>query len=152
MITLDTLENTTRPYKRRKRVGRGPGSGRGKTCGRGEKGAGSRSGYKRRWGYEGGQMRLHMKLPKRGFSNVRFQKRLESVNLVTIEEHYTDGEEVTRETLWLKRLIRGDGYGLKILGEGTLTKKVVIVADAISDSAKEKLEANKIEFRLSDTL
>ncbi len=82
MITLGSLKNPTRKRRSVKRVGRGPGSGKGKTCGRGEKGAGARSGYKRRYGYEGGQFRTFMKLPIRGFSNAMFRKlKLNTVNL-----------------------------------------------------------------------
>jgi len=146
MTDLKQLENTSRPYKTRKRVGRGPGSKLGKTCGRGVKGAGSRSGYTRRWGYEGGQMRMHMKMPKRGFSNVRFQKRLEAVNLGMIEEHFQDGEEVSYESLFLKRLVRGNGYGVKVLGDGELTKKVIFVVDDISESARQKIEKAGIQI------
>jgi large subunit ribosomal protein L15 len=111
------------------------------------KGAGSRSGYTRRWGYEGGQMRMHMKMPKRGFSNVRFQKRLESVNLGMIQEHFEDGDEVSYETLFFKRLVRGNGYGVKLLGDGEITKKVVLFVDEISQSAKEKIEKAGIEAK-----
>jgi len=146
MTDLKQLENTSRPYKTRKRVGRGPGSKLGKTCGRGVKGAGSRSGYTRRWGYEGGQMRMHMKMPKRGFSNVPFQKRLEAVNLGMIEEHFQDGEEVSYESLFLKRLVRGNGYGVKVLGDGELTKKVIFVVDDISESARQKIEKAGIQI------
>ena len=147
MTELNSLKNTSRPSKARKRVGRGPGSKLGKTCGRGVKGAGSRSGYTHRWGYEGGQMRMHMKMPKRGFSNVRFQKRLESVNLGMIQEHFQDGDEVSYETLFFKRLVRGNGYGVKLLGDGELTKKVILFVDEISQSAKEKIEKAGIEVK-----
>ena len=85
MFKLHSLKNTTKERKPRKLLGRGIGSGLGKTCGRGEKGAGSRSGYTRRYGYEGGQFRMFMKIPIRGFSNVRFQHRLTSVNLSQID-------------------------------------------------------------------
>ena len=145
MTDLSALKNNSRPYKMRKRVGRGPGSKLGKTCGRGVKGAGSRSGYTRRWGYEGGQMRMQMKMPKRGFSNVRFQKRLEAVNLGMIEEHFQDGDEVSYETLFLKRLVRGNGYGVKLLGDGEITKKVIFVVDDISEAAREKIEKAGIQ-------
>ena len=147
MTNLSELSNTSRPKKARKRLGKGPGSKLGKTCGRGQKGAGSRSGYTRRLGYEGGQMRMHMKMPKRGFSNVRFQKRLEAVNLGIIQEHFEDGEEVSYETLFIKRLVRGNGYGVKILGDGELTKKVILLVDDISEVARQKLEKAGIEVR-----
>lgn len=150
MITLSSLKNTTRPHKRAKLLGRGPGSGKGKTCGRGHKGAGSRAGYKRRWGYEGGQMRLHMKLPERGFSNVRFRKELETVNLFQIQSVFSDGEKVNIETLRQHGLISGRVIGVKILGEGNLSKKVSIEADMISAGAREKLQQAKISVTLKN--
>lgn len=146
MKTLNTLKDTARVRKPLKRVGRGPGSKLGKTCGRGEKGAGSRSGYKRRLGYEGGQMRMHMKMPTRGFNNVRFAKRLDAVNLIQIEAMYQDGEVVNAESLAKHGFIGGKTHGIKILGEGELKKKVKIEATSISASAKEKLQKAKIQF------
>lgn len=148
MITLSNLKNSSLKRKKRKRVGRGIGSGLGKTCGRGEKGAGARSGYKRRLGYEGGQMRLFMKLPVRGFSNERFRKSLHTVNLSDIEAHFEDGEKVTIETLAERGFISGRTYGVKLLGNGNLTKQVSIEVDAISDGARQKLQHAKIEFKV----
>lgn len=150
MITLDNLKNTTRAYKQSKRVGRGPGCGKGKTCGRGQKGAGSRSGYKRRWGYEGGQMRLHMKSPKRGFSNARFRQELDTINLYQIEQVYQDGDVVNEDTLRANGLLSGQSYGIKLLGDGELTKKVTIEVNEISAPAREKLEQAKIKFTIVD--
>lgn len=146
MTTLNDLKNTSRPKKAYRRVGRGLGSGLGKTCARGQKGAGARSGWRRRWGYEGGQMRMFMKLPERGFSNVRFQRLLHTVNLSDIENFYNDGEEVNLITLAERGFIKGATYGWKLLGNGKITKKVKIEADEISDGAKEKLKAANIEF------
>jgi large subunit ribosomal protein L15 len=146
MITLSTLSNCCNPRRDIKRVGRGPGSGKGKTCGRGEKGAGSRSGYKRRWGYEGGQMRLHMKTPKRGFSNVRFRKELETINLYQIDDVFEDGDLVNEQSLRDNGLISGPIHGIKLLGDGELTKKVKIEVTAVSASAREKLQQAKIAF------
>ena len=94
MFSLSNLKNSTRKKIAPKRVGRGLGSGLGKTCGRGEKGAGSRSGYKRRYGYEGGQFRTFMKMPERGFSNARFRRAYDSINLGQIENMFNDGETV----------------------------------------------------------
>lgn len=145
MTSLNSLKNTSRPKKKYKRVGRGIGSGLGKTCGRGEKGAGARSGYKRRWGYEGGQMRLFMKLPERGFSNARFQRSMHTVNLSDLEAAFDDGDHVTIETLAQRGFIRGRTYGVKLLGNGKLTKQLKIEVDAISDGAREKLQKAKIE-------
>lgn len=149
MISLATLKNTSLKRKPVKRVGRGPGSGKGKTCGRGEKGAGARSGYKTRQGYEGGQFRTFMKLPIRGFSNARFRKpQFDIVNLDQINEMYEDGETVNAQTLAEKGFINGPCAGIKILGNGELTKKVKIDADAISASAREKLQKAKIPISL----
>lgn len=149
MMTLDSMKDTSRERKSVKRVGRGPGSKLGKTCGRGEKGAGSRSGYKRRWGYEGGQMRMHMKMPKRGFSNVRFSKKFDAVNLMQIEALFSDGEVVNAESLVKHGLIHSRSYGVKILAEGDLTKKVSFSVDAFSASAREKLLQKK--FVINET-
>jgi large subunit ribosomal protein L15 len=148
MITLDKLQNSSRDFKRRKRVGRGIGSGLGKTCGRGEKGAGSRSGYKRRWGYEGGQFRTFAKMPIRGFSNARFRKAYDTVNLAQIENAFDDGEVVNAFTLAERGFLSGLTYGIKILGEGELTKKVTIEVAALSESAREKLQKAGIPFTL----
>jgi large subunit ribosomal protein L15 len=149
MITLNTLKNASRPYKKNKRVGRGPGSGLGKTCGRGEKGAGSRSGYTRRLGYEGGQFRTYMKLPVRGFNNNAFKKTYETINLGQISNIFNDGDIVSLETLLQKGYLNGRPGPLKILGDGTLTKNVRIHANAVSESAREKLVQDKVEFNLS---
>jgi large subunit ribosomal protein L15 len=149
MTSLNQLKDTHRVRKTRKRVGRGVGSGLGKTCGRGEKGAGSRSGYKRRWGYEGGQMRLFMKLPSRGFSNARFRRPYDVVNLKQINDAFEDGETVDLEALVMKGLLSGPTYGVKLLGHGELSKKVTIELDDISETAKEKLDAKKIAYKIS---
>lgn len=146
MVTLGTLKNTTRPRKNVKRVGRGLGSGLGKTCGRGEKGAGSRSGYKRRHTYEGGQFRMFMKMPIRGFNNARFRTEYEAINLKQIDAMFEDGDVVNAKTLVERGYMKGRGKLLKILGNGDLKKKVTIEADAYSDSAKEKLQHAKIAF------
>lgn len=148
MIKLSELENSSRDLKKSKRVGRGISSGRGKTCGRGTKGAGARSGYKRRYGYEGGQFRLYMKLPIRGFSNERFRKRYDSINLDLIDKLFNDGDVVSLESLRERGYIKGVSYGLKVLGNGTLTKKISIQAASYSDSAKQKLQEANIEFAI----
>lgn len=149
MFTLESLKNTTRPRKNVKRVGRGLGSGLGKTCGRGEKGAGSRSGYKRRHTYEGGQFRMFMKMPIRGFNNARFRVEYEAVNLSQINKMFEDGDIVNTATLMERGFIKGRNVLVKVLGNGELTKKVKIEADAFSKSAEEKLNKAKIVFRLS---
>ncbi|KIC76798.1 50S ribosomal protein L15 [Neochlamydia sp. TUME1] len=148
MTSLDKLQDVSRERKKRRRVGRGIGSGLGKTCGRGEKGAGSRSGYKRRLGYEGGQFRLFMKLPIRGFSNARFSNKYETVNLGQINEMYSDGETVNAQTLAEKGFVRGKIRGIKILGDGELNKKVKIEVKAVSSAAQEKLQKAKIAIEI----
>ena len=151
MISLATLKNSSANRRDVKRVGRGPGSGKGKTCGRGEKGAGSRSGYKRRYGYEGGQFRTFMKLPIRGFSNAMFKKQpLLTINLAEIDAIYEDGETVNLDTLHEKGFFKGNVRGLKILGNGELTKKVTIEAVMVSAAAKEKLRNTKAKITLSN--
>lgn len=148
MITLSTLKNTTRTELRSKRVGRGIGSGVGKTCGRGQKGAGARSGYKRRFGYEGGQFRTFMKIPQRGFSQARFRKPYHVINLFQINEMFEDGETVNLESLAERGYLSGKTYGIKILGSGEITKKLTIEAHALSDCAREKLNSAKVSFTL----
>lgn len=145
MINLSNLKNLTRPFKKVKRVGRGIGSGRGKTCGRGEKGAGARSGYKRRWGYEGGQFRTFMKIPERGFSNERFRRPYDVINLKQIEASFNDGETVNAQTLADKGFLSGVTYGIKVLGNGSLSKKVKLEVAALSATAQEKLNKANIE-------
>jgi large subunit ribosomal protein L15 len=148
MITLSTLKDSTRFHKRTKRVGRGIGSGVGKTCGRGQKGAGARSGYKRRFGYEGGQFRTFMKIPQRGFSQARFRKPYHVINLFQINEMFDEGETVNLQTLAERGYLSGRTYGIKILGTGEITKKLSIEAHAFSDCAIEKLNTAKVSFTL----
>lgn len=148
MITLSTLTNTHRPYKKVQRVGRGAGSKRGKTCGRGVKGYKSRTGYSRRYGHEGGQLPLYRKLPCRGFTNGRFTSEVVAVNLSRIDELFSDGEQVNLGTLRQKGLApRRAAGGLKILGGGELTKKVTIEAHHFSQTARDKLEKASVSFK-----
>lgn len=143
-IKLENLRNTTCKTKRRKLLGRGPGSGRGKTSGRGHKGAGSRSGYKVRAGTIGGGVPLHRRVPTRGFSNARFKKSFDIINLGLIDQIYDKGETVSLETLRKKGYIRGFSQGIKVLGNGELTKSVSFEVASISAGAKKKLEKAKI--------
>jgi large subunit ribosomal protein L15 len=147
-MDLNSLENRTRPWKRCRRVGRGVGSGLGKTCGRGHKGAGSRSGWKKRERYEGGQIPLYRKLPERGFSRVRFQKRYDCINLGQIEQMFSEGEVVSIESLREHCFIKGTSYGVKILAEGELTKKVTFEVQAISQQAEEKLKKAGLSYTI----
>lgn len=121
------------------RRGRGHGSGNGKTAGKGHKGQKARSGAPR-IGFEGGQMPLYRRLPKRGFKN-RNTKEIISVNLSTLEKVFSDGEDVTIETLIAKGVIKNPKDGVKILGNGELTKKLNVQANAFSASATEKIQA-----------
>lgn len=142
MTDLSFLHNVSRPVQSRKRLGRGPGSGLGKTSGRGQKGAGARAGYKRRYGYEGGQFRTFMKMPIRGFSNVRFARKFKIINLEQIEAVFNDGDVVDTQSLFEKGFINSPKEKVKLLGNGTLTKKITIKVDAISNGAKEKLRSH----------
>lgn len=148
MITLHSLKNTSRPKKVSKRVGRGPGSGLGRTCGRGNKGDGSRSGRKERHSYEGGQFPLFRKLPERGFSNAAFKKSFFVINLGQITEWFEDGDKVNETSLRDRSFIKGRIDGIKVLGTGEIQKKVTIEADAFSATAKEKLDAAKVNYSL----
>lgn len=121
------------------RRGRGHGSGNGKTAGKGHKGQKARSGAPR-IGFEGGQMPLYRRLPKRGFKN-RNTKEIISVNLSTLEKVFSEGEDVTIETLIAKGVIKNPKDGVKILGNGELTKKLNVQANAFSASAAEKIQA-----------
>ena len=122
-----------------KRKGRGPGSGNGKTAGRGQKGQNSRSGGGVRVGFEGGQMPLSRRVPKRGFNNI-FAKPLEAVN-VSVLEMFEDGAVVDAAALLESGVLSKCVYGVKILGNGEITKKLTVKANAFSASAKEKIEA-----------
>ena len=122
-----------------KRKGRGHGTGNGKTAGRGHKGQHARSGGGVRVGFEGGQMPLSRRVPKRGFNNI-FAKPFEAVN-VSVFECFEDGAVVGVEELLAKGILSKCQYGLKVLGNGELTKKVTIKANAFSESAKAKIEA-----------
>ena len=123
----------------RKRKGRGPGTGNGKTAGRGHGGQNSRSGGGVRVGFEGGQMPLVRRLPKRGFNNI-FAKPLDSVNVSQLEQ-FRSGSKVTIQSLMDKGLISKPKHGVKILAGGELTKKLTVQASAFSESAKAKIEA-----------
>ena len=121
-----------------KRKGRGHGSGNGKTGGRGHKGQKARSGGKVRVGFEGGQMPLARRVPKRGFNNI-FAKPLTAVNVACLN-HFDDGAVVDAAALIEKGILNACPYGLQVLSNGTLTKKVTVKAAAFSESAKEKIE------------
>ena len=123
----------------RKRLGRGIGSGLGKTSGKGHKGAKARSGGGKRPGFEGGQMPLTMRLPKRGFTN-NFRKEYVAINVSRLEV-FDDGATVTPVELIEMGIIKKIGDGVKIMGDGELTKKLTVLATKFTASAKEKIEA-----------
>lgn len=127
-------------FKKRKRIGRGPGSGQGKTAGKGTKGAQSRSGYSRKLGFEGGQMAIYRRLPKRGFTNARFAVEYAALNLADLDD-FRDGDLVDLETAKERQLVKKGARRLKILGVGDLKSKLTIRAQAFSESAKRKIEA-----------
>jgi large subunit ribosomal protein L15 len=136
-MKLDSLTPVTGSTKTRKRVGRGAGSGLGRTSGRGEKGAQARSGFKRRPWFEGGQMALARRLPKRGFTNL-FRKEFQIVNLEAIENLGLD--TVDAQILADNGLVRSALKPIKILADGELKLKVTVTASAFSESAKEQIE------------
>ena len=136
-MKLDSLTPVPGSTKNRKRVGRGHGSGLGKSAGRGDKGAQQRSGFKRRPWFEGGQMALARRLPRRGFTNI-FRKESQIVNLEAIESLGLD--TVDAQILADNGLVRSALKPIKILGDGELKSKVTITASAFSASAKEQIE------------
>lgn len=133
---LSPAEESVKPAWRK---GRGPGSGNGKTAGKGHKGQNARSGGGVRPGFEGGQIPLYRKLPKRGFNN-RFAKEYAIVNLDALNS-FNDGDTVNLEALMSCGKIKKALDGLKILGNGEITKKITVQAKVFSKSAKEKIEA-----------
>jgi large subunit ribosomal protein L15 len=140
-MMIHEITSKTGRYRARKRIGRGEGSGHGGTAGRGHKGAKSRSGWKRRPYFEGGQMSFVRRLPKRGFTNVTFRNEYHVVNLKTLEARADDGAAVSAESLAAAGVIRDTKLPLKILGEGELTKKLTVTAARFSASARRKIEA-----------
>ena len=138
-LELHNLHPAPGAKKPRKRVGRGPGSGNGKTAGRGHKGQRSRSGYSRRYGFEGGQMPLVRRIPKRGFTNL-FRVEYQVVNVADLERLFEAGEEINVETLVAKGLVRAK-QPVKILGMGELKKSLVVHAHKFSGSARSKIES-----------
>ena len=122
------------------RKGRGAGSGNGKTAGKGHKGQNARSGGGVRPGFEGGQLPLYRKLPKRGFNNYRFAAKYAVINVDDLNK-FNDGDVVDCEALLANRIINKCFDGIKVLGEGELTKKLTVKASVFSASAKEKIEA-----------
>jgi large subunit ribosomal protein L15 len=137
-LELHGLKPAKGANKKPKRVGRGPGSGHGKTATRGEKGQKSRSGFSQKPGFEGGQMPLHRRIPKRGFTN-KFAKQYAVLNVGELNK-LEDGASVTPELLIEKRVIKKSLDGLRVLGKGELTRKLSVRAHHFSESAKKKIE------------
>ena len=139
-MDLHTLKVALGSKKTASRVGRGSSSGSGKTSGRGHKGQKARSGYSRKAGFEGGQLPLYRRLPKRGFSNYEFKTKYAVINLSDLnkfEENTTVTPEILKDTGFVKNQLDG----IKVLGNGTLDKKVNVKAHKFSETAKEKIEA-----------
>jgi len=138
-MRLNELAPAPGARKPRKRLGRGVGSGRGKTAGRGTKGFNSRSGGGVRPGYEGGQMPIHRRLPKRGFTNV-FRKEFAVVNLRDLA-HFESGSTVDEIALVRAGLVKGRRDGIKLLGQGEIRVALTVKLDAVSKTARKKIEA-----------
>ena len=138
-MELNELKYTKGSTRNVKRVGRGTSSGHGKTSGRGQKGQNARSGGGVRIGFEGGQNPLVFRVAKRGFSNYNFETRYATINLSDLER-FSDGAEVTPELLKEMGLVKKQLDGIKVLGNGKLTKKLTVKANKFSKSAKEAIE------------
>ena len=136
-MNLSNLKPPAGQTKMRKRIGRGMGSGHGKTSTRGSKGQRAGTGFGQKRGFEGGQMPLHRRLPKRGFTNI-FKKEFAIINLVQLEK--LEGDHFTVDDLIQLGLVRKLGEGLRVLGTGTLTRKITVEAHHFSKSALEKIQ------------
>lgn len=138
-MNLHELKPAAGSRRKRKRIGRGPGSGSGKTAGRGEKGQKSRSGYSAKRGFEGGQMPLHRRLPKRGFTNI-FRTEYRTLNVEQLNR-FEAGSELTPESLQDSGLLRKGKLGVKILGNGEIKIALTIKAHKFTKAAVQKIEA-----------
>ena len=139
-MKLNELTAVAGATKEAKRIGRGHGSGQGKTAGKGHKGQKARAGRGMRPGFEGGQMPLQRRLPKRGFNNI-FRIEMAIVNVAALDKAFEAGETVTVDALVSKGLVKKVLGGVKVLGNGELSKALTVQANAFSDSAKQKIEA-----------
>lgn len=136
-MNLSSIKPPAGQTKDKKRIGRGMGSGRGKTSARGHKGQHAGTGFGQKRGFEGGQMPLHRRLPKRGFTNI-FKKEFAIINLGVLEK--LEGDTFTVDSLMASGLVKKLGEGLKVLGSGTLTRKITVEAHHFSKSALEKIQ------------
>lgn len=139
MLKLHTIKPNPGAKHRKKRLGSGESSGLGKTCGKGNKGQKARSGGTIRPGFEGGQMPLHRRLPKKGFNNTRFQDTIIAVNISQINSFFNEGDTVDENTLRSVGLVQGECDAVKLLGNGELTKKLNVTVDFVSASARDKV-------------
>jgi large subunit ribosomal protein L15 len=139
-MDLKTVTSKGTKYQTRRRIGRGLGSGSGKTSGRGHKGRGSRSGASRRAGYEGGQMPIYRRVPKRGFTNARFRTEYTTINVDKLNG-FADGDVVNLAAVLGHGLVSKNADLLKVLGNGALERKLTVQAQKCSKSAVEKIEA-----------
>ena len=139
-MKLHELSPVPGSTKERKRIGRGPASGQGKTAGKGHKGQKARAGRGMQIGFEGGQMPLQRRIPKRGFNNI-FRKEFATVNIASLDKVFNDGDTVTIEALVASGLVKKTLDGVKVLGNGEISKKLTVQVNAFSASAKEKIEA-----------
>jgi len=138
-LSLNNLHPAKGSTHRKKRLGRGPGTGLGKTSGRGEKGQKSRSGYSMKIGFEGGQMPLHRRLPKRGFTNI-FKKKWIEVSLAALEKQFAATDEVTPELMHHRGIIKKAKHDIVVLGNGEVSKSLKVSAHRFTKSAREKIE------------
>jgi large subunit ribosomal protein L15 len=138
-LSLNNLHPAKGSTHRKKRLGRGPGTGLGKTSGRGEKGQKSRSGYSMKIGFEGGQMPLHRRLPKRGFTNI-FKKKWIEVSLAALEKQFAENDEVTPEVMHHRGIIKKAKHDIVVLGNGEVSKSLKVSAHRFTKSAREKIE------------
>jgi large subunit ribosomal protein L15 len=138
-LSLNNLRPAKGSTHKKKRLGRGPGTGLGKTAGRGHKGQKSRSGYSSKTGFEGGQMPLHRRLPKRGFTNI-FKKQWIEVSLEALDRSFDANTEITPEVLHKRGIIKKAKHDIVVLGNGNISKALKISAHRFTKSAREKIE------------
>jgi large subunit ribosomal protein L15 len=138
-LSLNNLHPAKGSTHKKKRVGRGPGTGLGKTSGRGEKGQKSRSGYSSKTGFEGGQMPLHRRLPKRGFTNI-FKKHWIEISLEALDKSFSENDEVTPQLLHNRGLIKKAKHDIVVLGNGEVSKALKVSAHRFTKSARAKIE------------
>src|SRR6266436_9936005 len=138
-LSLNNLRPAKGSTHKKKRLGRGPGTGLGKTAGRGHKGQKSRSGYSSKTGFEGGQMPLHRRLPKRGFTNI-FKKQWIEISLESLDRSFSENDEVNPQLLHDRGLIKKAKHDIVVLGNGEVSKALKVSAHRFTKSAREKIE------------